>query len=275
MGLELDLEPGEAERRGLLHPEPHLPCPRGPFPTVLAPRHIRLLSTAPPDHAQLRHPALPDPKTELELGELLPGEQTSGGPGPPRDLVSALTLAALPSPYLQHHTFFWEGLDGSRVLAHFPPGDSYGMQGSVEEVRGHPVAEVVGEGWASGPRLTRLPCPACPGAEDRGQKPGQGADQPQRLPLRLWGRGRGPHPDHGGPPEAAAQYRRAAQVPLALQQPSELTWPWPAAPLSAQAFSPAPQLDLVLLQSRAVGSSQLPVGGGGGKEVQSCPWEEA
>ncbi|XP_070089351.1 alpha-mannosidase 2C1 isoform X5 [Equus przewalskii] len=26
------------------------------------------------------------------------------------------------------------GLDGSRVLAHFPPGDSYGMQGSVEEV---------------------------------------------------------------------------------------------------------------------------------------------
>ncbi|XP_023585604.1 alpha-mannosidase 2C1 isoform X2 [Trichechus manatus latirostris] len=33
-----------------------------------------------------------------------------------------------------HHTFFWEGLDGSRVLAHFPPGDSYGMQGSVKEV---------------------------------------------------------------------------------------------------------------------------------------------
>lgn len=40
---------------------------------------------------------------------------------------------------LQHHTFFWEGLDGSRVLVHFPPGDSYGMQGSVEEVRGHIV----------------------------------------------------------------------------------------------------------------------------------------
>ncbi|XP_036902886.1 alpha-mannosidase 2C1 [Sturnira hondurensis] len=33
-----------------------------------------------------------------------------------------------------HHTFLWEGLDGSRVLAHFPPGDSYGMEGSVEEV---------------------------------------------------------------------------------------------------------------------------------------------
>uniref|UniRef100_A0A8C8AXV4 alpha-mannosidase n=1 Tax=Otus sunia TaxID=257818 RepID=A0A8C8AXV4_9STRI len=33
-----------------------------------------------------------------------------------------------------HHTFFWEGIDGSRVLTHFPPGDSYGMHGRVEEV---------------------------------------------------------------------------------------------------------------------------------------------
>ncbi|KFU93081.1 Alpha-mannosidase 2C1, partial [Chaetura pelagica] len=33
-----------------------------------------------------------------------------------------------------HHTFFWEGIDGSRVLTHFPPGDSYGMQGRVEEM---------------------------------------------------------------------------------------------------------------------------------------------
>ncbi|KAK2183302.1 hypothetical protein NP493_317g02034 [Ridgeia piscesae] len=33
-----------------------------------------------------------------------------------------------------HHTFWWQGLDGSRVLTHFPPGDSYGMDGKVEEV---------------------------------------------------------------------------------------------------------------------------------------------
>uniref|UniRef100_A0A8C3V7X5 alpha-mannosidase n=1 Tax=Catharus ustulatus TaxID=91951 RepID=A0A8C3V7X5_CATUS len=33
-----------------------------------------------------------------------------------------------------HHTFFWEGIDGSQVLTHFPPGDSYGMHGRVEEV---------------------------------------------------------------------------------------------------------------------------------------------
>ena len=25
-----------------------------------------------------------------------------------------------------HHTFMWEGIDGSRVLTHFPPADTYG-----------------------------------------------------------------------------------------------------------------------------------------------------
>uniref|UniRef100_A0A803V1V9 alpha-mannosidase n=1 Tax=Ficedula albicollis TaxID=59894 RepID=A0A803V1V9_FICAL len=34
----------------------------------------------------------------------------------------------------EHHTFFWEGIDGSQVLTHFPPGDSYGMHGRVEEI---------------------------------------------------------------------------------------------------------------------------------------------
>ncbi|KAM9313462.1 alpha-mannosidase 2C1 [Gastrophryne carolinensis] len=33
-----------------------------------------------------------------------------------------------------HHTFHWAGIDGSKVLAHFPPGDSYGMKGTVEEM---------------------------------------------------------------------------------------------------------------------------------------------
>ncbi|GAB1610945.1 alpha-mannosidase 2C1-like [Argonauta hians] len=33
-----------------------------------------------------------------------------------------------------HHTFWWEGLDGTSVLTHFPPGDSYEMSGTVEEV---------------------------------------------------------------------------------------------------------------------------------------------
>ncbi|KAJ8248736.1 hypothetical protein GJAV_G00227180 [Gymnothorax javanicus] len=33
-----------------------------------------------------------------------------------------------------HNTFFWEGLDGSRVITHFPPGDSYQMRGKVEDL---------------------------------------------------------------------------------------------------------------------------------------------
>nr|XP_027214752.1 alpha-mannosidase 2C1-like [Penaeus vannamei] len=32
-----------------------------------------------------------------------------------------------------HHNFTWEGIDGSTVLAHFPPGDSYNMNTTVEE----------------------------------------------------------------------------------------------------------------------------------------------
>ncbi|XP_066960313.1 alpha-mannosidase 2C1-like [Macrobrachium rosenbergii] len=33
-----------------------------------------------------------------------------------------------------HHNFTWEGIDGSTVLAHFPPGDSYTMNLNVDEV---------------------------------------------------------------------------------------------------------------------------------------------
>ncbi|PVD24905.1 hypothetical protein C0Q70_15398 [Pomacea canaliculata] len=33
-----------------------------------------------------------------------------------------------------HHTFWWEGIDGSKVLSHFPPGDSYHMEGQVKEI---------------------------------------------------------------------------------------------------------------------------------------------
>ncbi|KAA0724304.1 Alpha-mannosidase 2C1 [Triplophysa tibetana] len=33
-----------------------------------------------------------------------------------------------------HSTFFWEGIDGAQVLTHFPPGNSYGMKGKVEDL---------------------------------------------------------------------------------------------------------------------------------------------
>lgn len=36
---------------------------------------------------------------------------------------------------MPHHTFDWEGIDGSRVLAHFPPVDTYNSRLSVTELR--------------------------------------------------------------------------------------------------------------------------------------------
>lgn len=34
----------------------------------------------------------------------------------------------------KHNTFFWEGLDGTKVLTHFPPGNTYEMKGRIEDV---------------------------------------------------------------------------------------------------------------------------------------------
>ncbi len=36
---------------------------------------------------------------------------------------------------LPHHSFWWEGIDGSRVFAHFPPSDTYGGQATARELR--------------------------------------------------------------------------------------------------------------------------------------------
>jgi alpha-mannosidase len=35
----------------------------------------------------------------------------------------------------QHHTFNWQGIDGSEVLAHFPPADTYNAEANVPELR--------------------------------------------------------------------------------------------------------------------------------------------
>lgn len=37
----------------------------------------------------------------------------------------------------RHHTFTWQGIDGSEVLAHFPPADTYNGVGSITELRNH------------------------------------------------------------------------------------------------------------------------------------------
>ena len=36
---------------------------------------------------------------------------------------------------LPHHSFYWEGIDGSRVFTHFPPADTYDGNISVRELR--------------------------------------------------------------------------------------------------------------------------------------------
>ena len=36
---------------------------------------------------------------------------------------------------MPHHTFWWEGLDGSRVLTHFPPVDTYNAMVSGDQIR--------------------------------------------------------------------------------------------------------------------------------------------
>jgi alpha-mannosidase len=36
---------------------------------------------------------------------------------------------------MPHHSFYWEGIDGSRVFTHFPPADTYGGQVTVRELR--------------------------------------------------------------------------------------------------------------------------------------------
>jgi len=33
-----------------------------------------------------------------------------------------------------HSTFYWKGIDGTDILSHFPPGDTYNSCGSLEEV---------------------------------------------------------------------------------------------------------------------------------------------
>jgi alpha-mannosidase len=44
-----------------------------------------------------------------------------------------------------HHSFWWEGIDGTRVLAHFPPADTYNGDFSVAQLR-HGVANFADHG---------------------------------------------------------------------------------------------------------------------------------
>ncbi|QOR69902.1 alpha-mannosidase [Ruania alkalisoli] len=46
-----------------------------------------------------------------------------------------------------HHTFWWEGIDGSRVFTHFPPADTYGSDLSAKELH-HAAANFRDKGAA-------------------------------------------------------------------------------------------------------------------------------
>jgi alpha-mannosidase len=50
-----------------------------------------------------------------------------------RFLTQKLSWNAFNKPH--HHTFTWQGIDGSEVLAHFPPGDTYNAEVSIAELR--------------------------------------------------------------------------------------------------------------------------------------------
>ena len=51
-----------------------------------------------------------------------------------RFLTQKLSWNRFTSP--EHHTFTWQGLDGSEVLTHFPPADTYNAEATVAELRG-------------------------------------------------------------------------------------------------------------------------------------------
>ena len=59
--------------------------------------------------------------------------QIMRGAGIGRFLTQKLSWNRFNSP--PHHTFTWQGIDGSEVLAHFPPADTYNATAEVEELR--------------------------------------------------------------------------------------------------------------------------------------------
>jgi len=63
--------------------------------------------------------------------------QIMRGAGIKRFLTQKLSWNKFTKP--MHHTFTWQGIDGSEVIAHFPPADTYNANASVKEIR-HNVA---------------------------------------------------------------------------------------------------------------------------------------
>jgi alpha-mannosidase len=59
--------------------------------------------------------------------------QIMRGAGIDRFLTQKLSWNAFNKP--KHHTFRWQGIDGSSVLTHFPPSDTYNGEADIAEIR--------------------------------------------------------------------------------------------------------------------------------------------
>ncbi|HWE10372.1 MAG TPA: glycoside hydrolase family 38 C-terminal domain-containing protein [Solirubrobacteraceae bacterium] len=79
-----------------------------------------------------------------------PGQlpQLIRGAGMTRFLTQKLSWNRFNRP--EHHTFTWQGDDGSEVLAHFPPADTYSspadVEGLLRSARDHPYADAAHTG---------------------------------------------------------------------------------------------------------------------------------
>ena len=96
-----------------------------PLPRVLEPGRLRLQRPAAAAHARRGHHALPDPEAVLE--RVQPGRRTTRSAG--------------------------QGIDGSEVLAHFPPADTYNADG-------HRGRAALQRAQLQGPRPLRAQPPA-------------------------------------------------------------------------------------------------------------------
>ena len=102
------------------------------YSSVLATGHIWLLRPASSNYAGIWHFQLFDTEAELEPGQHFSCKYCRHHTLKFKERKSSYFPFWFDLP--QHNTFFWEGLDGSKVLTHFPPGNSYEMKGKIEDV---------------------------------------------------------------------------------------------------------------------------------------------
>src|SRR3978361_220928 len=102
------------------------------------------------------------------------------GAGIDRFLTQKLSWNAFNKP--EYHTFRWQGIDGSEVLTHFPPSDTYNGQANVSELRGGEQLEG-----------SRPPAPQLPALRLRGRRRRADARDARDAPPRRRPAGRSAH----------------------------------------------------------------------------------